>query len=74
MKAYGALGVALVVLSLLEYTSTTLMVIGFLLVALDAYTSHNFYKDVETAKNALLTSVTLIWYFVGADDVNNEEE
>lgn len=73
MKAYGALGVALVILSLLEYASTTLMIIGFLLVALDAYTSHNFYKDVEVAKNALLTSVSLIWYFVGADEVDEEE-
>jgi uncharacterized membrane protein len=73
VKAYGALGVALVVLSFLQYTSTTLMVIGFLLVAVDAYTAHNFYKDVEVAKNALLTSVSLIWYFVGADEVEEEE-
>jgi uncharacterized membrane protein len=74
VKAYGALGVALVVLSFLEYTSITLMIIGFLLIALDAYTSHNFYKDVEVAKNALLTSVSLVWYFVADDEMNNEEE
>lgn len=68
MKAYGALGVSLVVLSFLGYVTSTLMLIGFALIALDAYTSHMYYKDVEQSKNALLTAVTLLWY-----DLVNEE-
>lgn len=69
MKAYGALGVSLVVLSFLGYVASNIMLLGFALVALDTYTSHNFYKDVENSKNALLTLTTLLWY-----NLTNEEE
>ena len=69
MKAYGALGIALIVLSFLELVSLNIMLLGFALVALDSYTSHNYYKDIEDTKNALLTIVSLLWY-----DLNNEDE
>ena len=69
MKAYGALGVSLVVLSFLGYISFNLMLLGFALIALDTYTSHNYYKDVEYTKNALLTAVSLLLY-----TLSNEEE
>jgi hypothetical protein len=68
VKAYGALGVSLIVLSFLGYVTNTIMFIGFALVILDTYTSNNYYKDVEQSKNALLTAVTLLWY-----DITNEE-
>jgi uncharacterized BrkB/YihY/UPF0761 family membrane protein len=69
VKAYGALGVSLVVLSFLGYISFNLMLLGFALIALDTYTSHNYYKDVEYTKNALLTVVSLLLY-----TLSNEEE
>jgi hypothetical protein len=69
VKAYGALGVSLVILSFLGYVSFNLMLLGFALVALDSYTSYNYYKDVEHIRNALLTAVTLLWY-----NINNEED
>jgi len=69
VKAYGALGVSLVVLSFLGYISFNLMLLGFALIALDTYTSHNYYKDVEYTKNALLTAVSLLLY-----TLSNEEE
>jgi hypothetical protein len=69
VKAYGALGIALIVLSFLELVSLNIMLLGFALVALDSYTSHNYYKDIEDTKNALLTIVSLLWY-----DLNNEDE
>jgi hypothetical protein len=69
VKAYGALGIALIVLSFLELVSLNIMLLGFALVALDAYTSHNYYKDMEDTKNALLTIVSLLWY-----DLTNEDE
>jgi hypothetical protein len=45
------------------------MLLGFALIALDTYTSHNYYKDVEYTKNALLTAVSLLLY-----TLSNEEE
>lgn len=74
MKAYGALGVSLVVLSFLGYVTSALMLLGFALVALDAYTSHNYYKDVEQSKNALLTAVTLLLYDLTNDEQTIDEE
>lgn len=76
MKAYGALGVSLIVLSFLGYVTTNIMLLGFALVALDTYTSHIFYKDVEHSKNALLTAITLLWYDIStsADEYDNEYE
>jgi uncharacterized BrkB/YihY/UPF0761 family membrane protein len=72
VKAYGALGVSLIVLSFLGYVSFNIMLLGFTLVALDTYTSHLFYRDVEQTKNTLLTAVTLLWYDL-LNDENNEE-
>lgn len=68
MKAYGALGVSLIVLGFLGYVTTSIIIIGAILVLLDAYTSHLFYRDVEQSKNALLTINTLLWYNISNDE------
>lgn len=72
MKAYGALGVCLIVLSFLDYVSFNLMLIGFVLVVIDTYTSHLYYKDIEQTKNALLTAVSLLWYNIVNDEDDEE--
>lgn len=69
MKAYGALGVCLIVLGFLGYVGTTVVLAGSALVLLDAYTSHNFYKDIENAKNGILTISTLLMF-----NTYNEED
>lgn len=68
MKVYGALGVSLIVLNILGYVSSNILIVGFLLVVLDTYTTHLYYKDVQQSKDALLTAVGLLWY------ISNEEE
>lgn len=69
MKSYGALGVSFIILGFLGYVTTIIVIIGAILVLVDAYTSHMFYKDVEHSKNALLTINTLLWY-----NISNDEE
>jgi len=74
VKAYGALGVSLVVLSFLGYVSSHMLILGFLLVLVDAYTAHLMQKDVEQIKHALLTGVGLLWYTSSDEEPYDEEE
>jgi len=75
MKAYGALGVCLIVLGFLGYAGTITVLAGSALVLIDAYTAHNFYKDVENSKNGILTISTLLMFYVyGEEDHNYLED
>lgn len=68
MKAYGLLGVALVVLSLLGHIGSGMLFLGFLLVVLDSYTNHMMQRDLEQIKDAVLTGVGMLWYFTTGEE------
>jgi ABC-type nickel/cobalt efflux system permease component RcnA len=74
VKSYGALGVSLIVLSILGYVSTTILVIGFILVMLDAYTAYAYHKDLQKTNDALLTLVGLLWYYNSEEEMLEEEQ
>jgi hypothetical protein len=54
MKSYGLLGALFITLFILGYVSQIILVIGIVLVAIDAYMSHSFYKEIAGIYKELL--------------------
>jgi Kef-type K+ transport system membrane component KefB len=74
MRAFGALGVSLVTLSILGYASINILILGFLLVLVDTYIAYTYHRDLQISKDALLTIVGLLWYSDNSNEEIDEED
>lgn len=71
MTSYGALGVGFIVLFILGHVATSLLVVGFLLVAIDVGIQYSHNREIRLLRKDILALGSLLVY-IYSDETEEE--